>query len=186
MYKLIILLVLVVLVVVYIYAQKPNDEGFHIHADFKVYLNGEEYNFSQEKYMSESSLTPSPFVHLHGINGEVIHVHAEGVTVGDFFDSLKIKFNESCFVLGEGTEYCRNNDKRLEMYINGNLNNQFQNYVIQDLDRILITYGNPTSEGIQNQLGKVTDNACIESRKCPERGTPSEGSCSSGTVCIVD
>ena len=59
----------------------------HEHVDFKVYLDGKEYNFSKEKYMSEENKTLSQIIHLHDMDGNVIHKHANGVTLGQFFES---------------------------------------------------------------------------------------------------
>ena len=80
-----------------------------------------------------------------------------------------------------------NNDKKtLKMYINGELNKEFSNYEFKDLDKILISYGNEDEKQIKKQIDSVTDKACIQSEKCPERGLPTpEASCSSNEICTV-
>ena len=55
-----------------------------------------------------------------------------------------------------------------------------------DLDKILISYGNEDEKQIKKQIDSVTDKACIQSEKCPERGLPTpEASCSSNEICTV-
>ena len=158
----------------------PDNQDFHIHADFKVYLNGIPYNFSKEKYMSEEDES----IHLHDMDGDIIHMHKEGTTLEEFFSSLGMQFTKDCFVLDNKTKYCNSKKNTLKMYVNGKKNTQFQNYVFNDLDRILISYGNETN--LTNQMDSVTDKACIQSGSCPERGTASEESCASGTdVCAI-
>lgn len=166
----------------------------HKHADFKVYLNGQAVNFAQEKYMSEKPDTDgqskghylSPFFHLHDMDGDILHQHISGMKIGQFFETLGMQFNSDCFVMDDGTKYCNDGKKTLKMYVNGQKNNDMENYEFNDLDRILITYGNDSEEEIQKQLDSVTDKACIQSEKCPERGKPEdESSCTASSDCIA-
>lgn len=157
----------------------------HIHADFKVYLDGKMYNFSQEKYMSNETHAISRFLHLHDNDGEIMHQHIKGVTLGDFFNTINMTFNNTCFVLDNGTKYCNTETKTLKFYVNGNNNMQFGTYEFKDLDRMLITYGNDSQAMIAQQLASVTDRACIQSGLCPERGMPgNESSCTTLGGCI--
>jgi hypothetical protein len=157
----------------------------HEHADFKVYLDGVAYNFSQEKYMSRQDNILSNFIHLHDMKGTLIHKHARGATLGLFFESLGMKFDNRCFILDDGTAYCNTDKKTLRMYVNGKINYIFEAYELHDLDRILISYG--TDDEIQEQFASVPDKACIESGKCPERGLPSdEASCLTVEGCVLE
>lgn len=165
----------------------------HEHADFKVFLNGEAYDFAQEKYMSTDTRKLSHFTHLHDGNGEVIHKHMTTITLGDFFESLGMRFTEECFVLDmdwanvdSGKSYCNNEEYTLKFFVNGKENIEFEEYEIKDLDQILISYGGETEEELALQLSQVTDLACIQSEKCPERGSPSpESTCLGNEDCVV-
>ena len=160
----------------------------HMHADFKVILHGEAYNFTQEKYMSTEARPLSPFTHLHDMVGEVIHKHMSGITLGDFFESLGMSFTKTCFTLDDGTAYCNDETNSLKLFVNDKLNTKFDQYELEDLDRILITYGSESEEELEVQLKTVSDAACIYSETCPERGSPppessctgSEGACLPG------
>ena len=57
----------------------------HTHQDFKVYINGNALDFTQAKYQKPHE---NQLVHLEGGDGDVIHVHATGVTIGLFFKSI--------------------------------------------------------------------------------------------------
>lgn len=162
---LILAAVVMVAALLFLFYGSTNQGEFHAHADFRMYLNGKAYNFLQERYMERLEA-----IHVHDMNGELIHVHERGATLGDFFSSMGMSFNSSCFILDDGTEYCNDGDKTLRMYINGKPNNEYNNYEMHDLDRILITYGNESD--ISNQISSVSDTACIFSEKCPERGSP--------------
>ncbi len=166
----------------------------HNHADFKVYLNGQAVNFAQQKYMSEKPESNgqskghylSPFFHLHDMDGDVLHQHISGMKIGQFFETLGMQFTSDCFVMDDGAKYCNDGKKTLKMYVNGQRNNDMANYEFNDLDRILITYGDESEEDITKQMESVTDKACIQSEKCPERGKPhDESSCTASGDCIA-
>jgi hypothetical protein len=59
--------------------------------------------------------------------------------------------------------------------------NDFGAYSLTDLDQILISYGNESEDQINWQMSQVTDRACIQSEKCPERGSPHDESTCAGT-----
>lgn len=150
----------------------------HWHADIKVYLNGEQLNLSHERYMSTEEHTLSNFAHLHDGNGNIVHKHASGITLGFFFQTLGIGLNSSCLTLDNGTNYCTNEAETLKFYVNGKQNSQFDSYDFKDEDRILITYGRDSEQIIKSQMDSVTEEACIYSLTCPERGSPpDEASC---------
>lgn len=171
------LALIVILGIVYAYAPTETTKT-HEHIDFAVFLDGVRYNFSQERFMS-GDVELSEIVHLHDMKGNIIHKHAKGITLGYFFGTLGMKFNSTCFVV-DGAEYCSNEGSTLRMFVNGKQNYDFDNYKLNDLDRILITYGDETTAQIAEQVSSVGNEACIQSGKCPERGTAPEESCSAG------
>ena len=123
----------------------------HLHADVKIYINSQSIDFSQRKYQLASS-----FIHFEEGIGEVIHTHATGLTVGHMLKSLGIDFNNNCIAV-EKQDYCSDNGKKLKFYVNGQLSNEFDNRVIRNLDRYLISYGNENESEIKKQLDSVTN-----------------------------
>ena len=90
----------------------PNEDPNHTHADFAVWINGQQVNFAQAKYMT-AELTPAQlealskntdtgssveflkqYLHLHDMNGHVVHRHKPGLTFGDFLTSLGFSLQE--------------------------------------------------------------------------------------------
>ncbi len=160
--------------------------GIHYHADFALYINGERYNFSQEKYMSMENKSLSNFAHFHDMKGNIIHKHASGITLGFFLETLGMKLTDTCLSLDNGISYCNEGDKELKMYVNGKHNDEFADYDIQDEDKILLSYGDESEEGIKRQIDSVTDEACIYSLTCPEKGAPPEEATCVGETCEVE
>jgi len=171
--------------------EKSNPEigvvgDLHYHADFALYLDGERYNFTQEKYMSTENRSLSNFAHFHDVDGNIIHKHASGITLGFFLETLGIKLDDTCLVLDDGTSYCNERNKVLKLYVNGKYNDKFAQYDIQDEDQILLSYGDESEQEIEEQVDSVTEDACIYSLTCPERGAPPEEATCIGETCAVE
>lgn len=153
-------------------------EKVHEHADFAVYLEGKKFDFTQAKYQDSKTNPLDANAHLHDGNGEVTHKHRKGVTLGYFFNTLGMKLDNQCLITDDGKEYCNTKDKTLKMYVNGKENTMFGTYEFTDMDRILITYGDMA--GVADQISSISDDACLYSEKCPERGTPPTENCVGG------
>ncbi|OGY55558.1 MAG: hypothetical protein A3A24_02595 [Candidatus Buchananbacteria bacterium RIFCSPLOWO2_01_FULL_46_12] len=157
---------------------------FHIHADFKVFINEKPVDFTAPQYQSTKDAVLDRGVHLHDQDGAVLHMHERGVTLSRTFSSLGMSLANECFGLDTGETFCNDGEKTLRMYVNGKLNKKFGEYVFKDLDKILITYG--AEEEAKMQLETITDIACIFSVQCPERGEPPEEGCVTGAGCPID
>lgn len=133
--------------------------SIHTHADFAVYLDGEKITPLGPEYYVRNA-----FVHVESGpgDGNVIHMHATNVPFGFFFRSVGMSFNNNCFRLDNGKEYCSDGTKTLKMFVkheggDWQENRQFHTYVFQDLDKVLITYGDETEEELRLQMNSVTD-----------------------------
>ncbi len=104
----------------------------HIHADWKVYMDGEPLDLFEYSHMGrmQQGLSVSSFIHVDSGSpkpektGDVLHMHATGVPLWIFFKSLDMELPEN-----------------MNAYVNGKEIQDFQNYVFNDLDKILITDG---------------------------------------------
>lgn len=123
----------------------------HQHTDVKVYINRQAIDFSQKKYQLAAR-----FIHFEDGIGDVVHTHATGMTMLHLFKSLGMDFSHECIVY-EKQSYCNNGDKTLKFYVNKQLNNEFANYIIKDLDKILVSYGSENDSELQKQLDYVTN-----------------------------
>jgi len=138
--------------------------GEHEHASLLVRIFGDKFDFSVPSYQIKSS-----WIHFEESDGTTIHRHASGVTLGYLFDSLNIDVGQvdlnplkemqdlapKCFIFPDGRQFCTNEDYSLKFYINHELVKDIYNYVIEEGDRILITYGSETSEQIEEQLREL-------------------------------
>ncbi|PCI25125.1 hypothetical protein COB57_02825 [Candidatus Peregrinibacteria bacterium] len=174
-----------------------HDSGFHEHADFAVFINGEKMDLSADKYMSfvpctvSSLFIPSVFahggeeegelanVHLHDNNGRVIHVHAAGVTYADFFESLQMDLHNNTFTDDEANIYANTETHSLRFFINGLEVDILDSKEIRNLDQVLITYGENTrtQASIFTEMGQITNDSCIASESCSQRASAEPEAC---------
>ena len=141
--------------------QASTEGEYHTHFDIKIYINGKELDLTQEKYQSTTDSELDSDVHLHDRNGKVFHIHKEGTTLGQFLRSLKL-------------------DLVGKLYVNGVEKGDIANYKPQDLDKIVVIQGSATDTQIKNMITSVSNDACIYSEKCPERGTSPPEECVGG------
>ena len=126
-------------------AGKLGDE--HEHASLLVRIFGDKFDFSATTYQIKSS-----WIHFEESDGTTVHRHASGITLGYLFDGLNIGVDSECYVFPDGRQFCTNEDYSLKYFINHQKVPDIQNYVLEDGDRILITYGNETPEKIEEYL----------------------------------
>ena len=129
-------------------AGKLGDE--HEHASLLVRIFGDKFDFSVPAYQIKSS-----WIHFEGQDGNTIHRHASGVTLGYLFNTLKIKLTDKCFVFPDGRQFCTDDTYSLKFYINHEKVPDIRNYVLQDDDRILISYGNESPDKVEAQLAEL-------------------------------
>jgi hypothetical protein len=161
-----------------------NADEVHVHSDFLVVINGEQIDFSQDKYQTTNEQELSDYIHLHDNVGHVIHRHADAVTLAEFFNSLGFQLTDSSISIAEGETFTSNNSEALLVYVNGQVIDNPSSYVNQEEDQILVYYGDPNdTERIAALLDSITNEACIYSGTCPERGVAPPESC--GLSCDI-
>ena len=126
-------------------AGKLGDE--HEHASLLVRIFGDKFDFAVPSYQIKSS-----WIHFEDSDGTTIHRHSSGVTLGYLFENLGIGINSECYIFPDGRQFCTNEDYSLKYYINHQIVKDINDYVIEEGDRVLITFGNETPEQIEEQL----------------------------------
>ena len=108
----------------------------HIHADWKVYVNGKSLDFTpigdrHERQMHGDTTIndTSAFIHMHPAEepekaGDVLHMHATGIPLSIFFESVGIKFDNKCLSLKD-KKYCSDQKNSLKFYANGKRNDKY-------------------------------------------------------------
>jgi len=156
-------LLIVLAFIIYGCSNEKNNFGplrsAHNHADIKAYILGNAIDFSLPQYQLKDDLT-----HFENGDGDVVHTHATGITLGYILKTLGMELTEECIKTDRGNKYCSEDNARLKAFVK-NRNSDWEiipyapDYVIQDMDKILVTYGTESEEGIKEQMESVTDKA---------------------------
>ena len=158
-----IIAAIVIIAVISMYVSSQNTlsvAGFgplgsaHEHAAFLVKVNGQNIDFSQPKYQVQSD-----YIHVENGDGSTLHRHATNVTFADFLKSVKmdIDMKNNCLTFTNGTEYCDDNNNKLKTFINGNSTKSISAYVLNNNDRLLVTYGKETDEQSAKALDELNN-----------------------------
>ena len=122
----------------------------HEHAAFRLFIHNQAIDFSQPKYQVRSQ-----YVHFENGDGTTIHKHATNLDIGFLSETLGTKFTSECFIMDDGTEYCNEGNNTLKFFVNGVRNHEYNNYLLQDNYRILLSYGSEGQEQIDEQLSTL-------------------------------
>ncbi len=143
------IIILIIILIIYSIISSPKIGSVgsaHEHANFMVFINGEEINFAFPQYMVKTRE-----VHIENMNGVTIHTHATRITIGYFFSTLGFKFDDKCFITNKKEKFCNEEGKTLKFYVNGVKNYEYGNYEIRNNERYLISYGD-VDEDISEQF----------------------------------
>lgn len=151
----------------------PRDDSrdFHVHSDFAVYINGEKFNFTQSKYMTSTNVchaaNQEKHLHMHDMNGDVVHSHEDGQHWSQFFDTIGFEMTDTSITTDDGKEYKNDGTKKWHFVVNGQEVTTIADRAFVDLDRVLFSYGDIKSQLLKTEMASVTNKSCIYSKKCP-------------------
>jgi hypothetical protein len=128
----------------------------HDHGALLISLNGTDLDLAQQKYMVRSN-----YIHVESYNGTLdgntIHKHSINAPLGEFLKSLRMDISNGCFITDTNQRYCDNAVDKLSFYVNGNKTDDIMNYVLNDGDRMLITYGKQNSTELDREFQKLNE-----------------------------
>ncbi len=129
---------------------------------FIINVNGTPIDFSQPQYQVQSRL-----IHVEGGDGFTLHRHTDRVPFGEFLRSENMNLEDSCFSTqqerqqqGQQPEYCTNGTEELRAFVNGKeleSPSLLGDYILKDDDRILLIYGNQTTDQLSQALSELEE-----------------------------
>jgi hypothetical protein len=137
----------------------------HYHANFAVYVNGEQEQFKGMQYYEETAAKactleevddPAERAHMHDNINNVAHVEDHLVTWGNFFQNLKFGIGDDYLKTADGI-FTPNDQSKLTFILNGKKVESIANVIIGDQDKLLVSYG--TSDDAQKQYEGIQNNA---------------------------
>ena len=119
-------------------------------ASFAIFTNGIFRVFTAAMYHNLSL-----DAYIEASNPNIIKIKKERLTWNDFFSTLPFKLTNDCLTTGTKETFCTSGDRTLQFYINGEKRERVLDLVIQDGDKLLITYGNESGEVIKKQTERI-------------------------------
>lgn len=154
---------LVILGIRFVSYQPP--KAVHYHANFAVYVDGQQEQFSNPllyEEVSECSIStdekPGERAHLHENVKDVVHVEDDAVTWGNFFQNVNWNIS-SDYIDNSGLLLVNNETQRVTYILNGEQVSNITNKVIGDKDRLLVSYGSATKDELNKQFETVATTA---------------------------
>ncbi|MEX2008510.1 MAG: hypothetical protein WD850_03410 [Candidatus Spechtbacterales bacterium] len=126
-----------------------SQSGIHWHPELKIVVRGEEVTIPanvgigsayKDDPLYDSRMGMAP-IHTHDASGTLHWEVARGpvakrdVTVGRFFEVWDATFTSTCIL-----DACNSDDGTIKMLVNGEENGEFENYQVNDGDKIEIRY----------------------------------------------
>ncbi len=142
------------------------DTTVHYHANFSLYVNGQEDPFKSFAYYEEVAScdshqldNPKVRTHMHDNNSHLIHVHAHAVTWGAFFDNLDYALGDTLIQTAKGVYVDGADGNKLTFTLNGEPVTNIANKVIQSEDVLLINYGKDTDATLKQRYNAIPRDA---------------------------
>ena len=145
------------------------DMSVHYHADFALYVNGQKDEFKSFTFYEEvqscsadDANNVKAKAHMHDQKAGLVHVHAAGVTWGQFFNNLGYNLGDNVIETDDGVFADGQDGNKLTFMLNGQEVDAVANRVIGNTDRLLINYGKENDAALQanhNALPNEADKA---------------------------
>jgi len=135
----------------------------HYHANFAVYINGVRQEFKGFQYYEETAAetctlhpvdSPKERAHMHDNVNSVVHVEDHLVTWGNFMQNLGWGMGADYIKTGDAM-YTNGEQGKLSFILNGKPVEGVAGQIIQDKDKLLISYGTDSSTRLQQEYKTV-------------------------------
>jgi hypothetical protein len=141
-------------------------DNVHYHANFALYINGQRDEFKSFTFYEEVQActsdnvdNPKTRVHLHNQDPALIHIHAHGVTWGQFFDNLGYTLGDTLVKTDKGVYVDGQDGNELTFWLNGKPADAIANTLINSEDRLLINYGKDDQATLQKRYDDIPKTA---------------------------
>lgn len=138
----------------------------HYHANFAVYINGQQEQFKNPMYYTEieesctenGRMTPHERAHMHDNINNVVHVEDSAVTWGQFFQNLGWVVDPGAIRSADNL-YLPDAQNNITFMLNGQPVDNVVRTVISDQDRLLVNYGSQATDSLQTKYKTVPSTA---------------------------
>lgn len=137
----------------------------HYHANFGLYLNGQQYTFNSFTYYEEVQscggdevFNPKTRTHMHENINHIVHIHDAAATWGHFFANIGLVNGDTIFKVDDQT-FVEDDSTKIRFMLNGQEVDTTANRTINSEDVLLISIGNPSDQDLKTQYDQIPKNA---------------------------
>lgn len=141
-----------------------NDDRVHHHANFAVYISGDQETFSEPTFYEEVTscggdvANPLARVHMHDQISDVVHVHDASATWGNFFENIGFSLGDN--VLYARTQaYVDGQSGELSFILNGEPVRSIASKTITSEDKLLVNFGAEDQATLQSRYDAIANSA---------------------------
>ncbi len=141
-------------------------DDVHYHANFALYVNGQKDEFKSFTFYEEVAACTAhdpddvkSRVHMHDQNPGLVHVHAHGVTWGQFFANLDYTLGDKVVVTENGAYADGQDGNKLSFLLDGQPVESVEDRVIKTEDVLLINYGKDDAKTLQTRYDAIPRDA---------------------------
>lgn len=142
------------------------EEEVHYHANFAVFINGQQEQFKNPIYYTEieesctvvQKITPHERAHMHDNVNNVVHVEDEAVTWGQFFQNLGWVVDPTV-IRAANKLYLPDDQNKISFILNGKAVDNIVRTVINDEDRLLVNYGIQSQSQLSQEFKTIPSTA---------------------------
>jgi hypothetical protein len=142
------------------------DTSVHYHANFAVYVNGKQEKFEGPGFYEEVAACNThdhddvkSHAHMHGNVNHAVHVHASGITWGDFFANLGYTLGDTVLSDGKNVYSETPDGQKLHFILNGKHIDTIANQIIKSEDVLLIEHGQENDLAMQEHHNAIPKDA---------------------------
>lgn len=142
------------------------DTAVHYHANFSLYVNGQEDPFKSFTFYEEIAdctsnelMETRPDVHMHDQNSHLVHVEANAITWSDFFNNLGYTLGDNLVKTDNGVYITGDDGNKLTFLLNGKPIDHVANTFIGNEDVLLINYGKDSDATLTQRFNSITRDA---------------------------
>lgn len=142
------------------------EDHVHYHANFSLFVNGQEDKFDNFSFYEEVAScggndvdNPKIRVHLHDHKPHVVHVHDNAVTWGELFANLGYTLGNDVVKTDQGVFVDGQEGKKLTFILNGEIVPAVANRTIGDTDALLVNYSDEDAPALQAHYKTVPHDA---------------------------
>lgn len=142
-------------------------EAVHYHANFALYVHGQQEQFKGMQYYEETAAQactlekvddPAERAHMHDNVNSVVHVEDHLVTWGNFFQNLGFGVGDDYLKTAHNI-YSPDAQNKLTFMLNGKKVESIANTIIGDQDRLLVSFGDTSNDQLQKQYDSIKNEA---------------------------